>query len=64
MGRLGLYEVLDVDDELREMIALGGTVGAMRAAARERGVESIRDDGVRKVLDGSTSYLELVRVTA
>jgi type II secretory ATPase GspE/PulE/Tfp pilus assembly ATPase PilB-like protein len=64
MGRLGLYEVLDVDDELREMIALGGTVGEMRAAARERGVESIRDDGVRKVLDGSTSYLELVRVTA
>ena len=63
-GRLGLYEVLAVDDELREMIALGATVGAMRAAARERGVESIRDDGVRKVLDGSTSYLELVRVTA
>jgi general secretion pathway protein E len=64
LGRLGLYEVLTVDDELREMIAVGASVGAMRTAARERGVESIHDDGVRKVLDGSTSYLELVRVTA
>jgi type II secretory ATPase GspE/PulE/Tfp pilus assembly ATPase PilB-like protein len=63
-GRLGLYEVLTIDDELREMIAVSATVGEMRAAARERGVESIHDDGVRKVLDGSTSYLELVRVTA
>ncbi len=63
-GRLGLYEVLTVDDELREMIAVGATVGEMRSAARARGVESIHDDGVRKVLEGSTSYLELVRVTA
>jgi len=63
-GRLGLYEVLTVDDELREMISVGATVGEMRAAARARGVESIHDDGVRKVLDGSTSYLELVRVTS
>ena len=63
-GRLGLYEVLTIDDDLREMIATAATVGEMRAAARQRGVESIHDDGVRKVLDGSTSYLELVRVTA
>jgi type IV pilus assembly protein PilB len=63
-GRLGLYEVLTVDDELREMISVGATTGEMRAAARARGVESIHDDGVRKVLDGSTSYLELVRVTS
>jgi type IV pilus assembly protein PilB len=63
-GRLGLYEVLTIDDELREMISVGATVGEMRAAARARGVESIHDDGVRKVLDGSTSYLELVRVTS
>ncbi len=63
-GRLGLYEVLTIDDELREMIAVGATTGEMRAAARVRGVETIHDDGVRKVLDGSTSYLELVRVTA
>jgi len=63
-GRLGLFEVLTVDDELREMIATGATVGELRAAAQERGVEGIYDDGVRKVLEGATSYLELLRVTA
>jgi Type II secretory pathway, ATPase PulE/Tfp pilus assembly pathway, ATPase PilB len=62
-GRVGLYEVLVVDDELRELIATGGTVLEIQRAARAKGVGSLRDDGVRKVLDGSTSYLELLRVT-
>ncbi len=62
-GRLGLYEVLDVDDDLRETIATGGTVLDIQRHARSRGVASLRDDGVQKVLDGSTSYLELLRVT-
>ena len=62
-GRLGLYEVLDVDDDVREIIATGGTVLDIQRYARSRGVGSLRDDGVQKVLDGSTSYLELLRVT-
>jgi type IV pilus assembly protein PilB len=62
-GRLGLYEVLIVDDELRDLIATGGTVLEIQRAARAKGVGSLRDDGVGKVLDGSTSYLELLRVT-
>ena len=63
-GRVGLYEVLIVDDDLRDLIATGGTVLEIQRAARAKGVGSMRDDGVRKVLDGSTSYLELLRVTA
>ena len=62
-GRIGLYEVLVVDDEIRELVATGGTVLEIQRAAREHGVGSLRDDGVGKVLDGSTSYLELLRVT-
>jgi type IV pilus assembly protein PilB len=62
-GRLGLYEVLVVDDDLRELVATGGTVLEIQRAARAKGVGSLRDDGVSKVLDGSTSYLELLRVT-
>jgi type IV pilus assembly protein PilB len=62
-GRLGLYEVLVVDDELREAISSGATVLDIQRIAREKGVGSLRDDGVRKVLEGSTSYLELLRVT-
>ena len=62
-GRVGLYEVLVVDDELRDLIATGGTVLEIQRLARAAGVGSLRDDGVQKVLDGSTSYLELLRVT-
>jgi len=62
-GRIGLYEVLVVDDQLRELIATGGMVLDIQRLARSKGVASLRDDGVRKVLEGSTSYLELLRVT-
>jgi type IV pilus assembly protein PilB len=62
-GRVGLYEVLVVDDDLRELIATGGTVLDIQRLARDKGVESLREDAVRKVLDGSTSYLELLRAT-
>jgi type IV pilus assembly protein PilB len=63
LGRVGLYEVLTVDDVLREIITGGGAMADMRRAGVEAGVESIRQDGVAKVLAGTTSYLELVRVT-
>jgi type IV pilus assembly protein PilB len=62
-GRVGLYEVLTVDDDLRDVIATGGTVLEIQRMARAKGVGSLRDDGVQKVLDGTTSYLELLRVT-
>jgi type II secretory ATPase GspE/PulE/Tfp pilus assembly ATPase PilB-like protein len=62
-GRLGLYEVLVVDDALRDLVATGGSVLEIQRAARSKGVASLREDGVTKVLEGTTSYLELLRVT-
>ncbi len=62
-GRLGLYEVLVVDDELRDLVATGGSVLEIQRLARSQGVTSLREDGVAKVLEGMTSYLELLRVT-
>jgi len=62
-GRAGLYEVLTLDDEIREVVATGGSVAEIKALAHVRGVESMREDGIRKVLDGTTSYLEIMRVT-
>jgi type IV pilus assembly protein PilB len=62
-GRIGLYEVLVVDDELRDLIATGGSVLDIQRMARDEGVSSLREDGVSKVLAGTTSYLELLRVT-
>jgi type IV pilus assembly protein PilB len=62
-GRVGLYEVLIVDDDLRDVIATGGSVLDIQRIARAQGVSSLREDGIAKVLDGATSYLELLRVT-
>jgi len=62
-GRVGLYEVLVVDDDLRDVIATGGSVLDIQRMARDEGVASLREDGVAKVLDGVTSHLELLRVT-
>jgi type II secretory ATPase GspE/PulE/Tfp pilus assembly ATPase PilB-like protein len=64
LGRVGLYEVLDIDEEVGDMIDAGVPVRDLRQAARSRGVESVREDGVRKVLAGETSISELVRAIA
>jgi type II secretory ATPase GspE/PulE/Tfp pilus assembly ATPase PilB-like protein len=46
------------------MIERGVPVRELREAARARGIESVREDGVRKVLGGETSVRELARVVA
>ena len=61
-GRQGIYEVVTVDDELRRMIHSGASELDLEKHARTRST-SIRDDGVAKVLAGSTSIDELLRVT-
>jgi type II secretory ATPase GspE/PulE/Tfp pilus assembly ATPase PilB-like protein len=63
LGRLGLFEVLTFDDGLRDIVTSNGSVTDIRRAAAARGVETVRQDGLSKVVDGTTSYLELLRVT-
>ena len=55
--------MLVIDEGLRDLVATGGSVQDIQRMARARGVASLRDDGIGKVLDGATSYLELLRVT-
>ena len=54
--------MLALDEEMGGMIERGVPVRELREAARASGVESARDDGVRKVLAGETSLSELTRV--
>jgi len=63
-GRVALYEVLIVDEDLQDLIATGGSVLDICRMARDKGTTSLHDDGVGKVLDGVTSHLEILRVTA
>ena len=62
-GRTGIYELLNVTEGVREQVMAGANAGAIRRRASEEGMHSLRDDGVRKVLEGLTSIDEVMRVT-
>jgi len=62
-GRRAIAEILVLDDELREAIAQRSSITAVRRAARERGMRSIRRVGLDLVIEGRTTLEELDRVT-
>ncbi len=62
-GRVGLYEVLEVTDELRELILVGASSLELRRKAVEQGMITLRRSGLRKVMDGLTNIEEVVRET-
>ena len=62
-GRTGLFEVLFVTDEIRNLIVDGESVIRVRDAARAAGMSTLREQGVLKIADGVTSVEEVLRVT-
>jgi type IV pilus assembly protein PilB len=62
-GRVGLYEVMAIEDELRELILVGASGMELRRKAVEEGMITLRQSGLRKVADGLTSIEEVVRET-
>lgn len=63
-GRIAIMELLHIDEELDEQIGAGARPGVLRPLLRRRGHAGLADDGLRRVLDGSTSLAELARVVA
>jgi general secretion pathway protein E/type IV pilus assembly protein PilB len=64
-GRMGLFEVLELNDSLRRLVIEGKPAGELREAALEHDLmKTLRVDGVRKVLTGMTSVSEVIRVTS
>ncbi|MDQ7829288.1 MAG: type II secretion system ATPase GspE [Armatimonadota bacterium] len=61
-GRLGLYEVMTVDDALRDLIVRGAGAAALREAALAAGMRTLREEGLARALDGTTSLEEVLRV--
>ncbi len=61
-GRLGIGELLVVDETIRLQIATGGSAEAVRAASQRAGMRTMRSDGLRKVQEGLTTLEELDRV--
>ncbi|MES2475555.1 MAG: ATPase, T2SS/T4P/T4SS family [Verrucomicrobiota bacterium] len=62
-GRMGIFEIFQIDDEVRSMINTGLTTTQLRRRARELGMRTLREDGIRKVLAGLTSGSEVVHAT-
>jgi type IV pilus assembly protein PilB len=62
-GRAGLYEVMEMDDELRELILVGASALELKKKAIENGMITLRRSGLRKVMDGVASIEEVVRET-
>ncbi len=63
-GRLGIFEIFLVHDEIRAMIYDNVTAARLRQQARLDGMRTMREDGIRKVLAGLTTIEEVVSVTA
>ena len=62
-GRIGLYEVMSVTDDVRELILSGASAVELRRKAVEEGMVSLRQSGLQKIRDGVTTIEEVVRET-
>jgi type IV pilus assembly protein PilB len=61
-GRVGLYELMEITDEIRALIVEKQSADAIAAVAVQQGMRRLRDDGLAKVRAGKTSMSELLRV--
>ncbi len=62
-GRLGLFEVMDITDEIRELILSGASSMELKRKSIEEGMISLRASGLQKLRDGQTTMEEVVRET-
>ena len=62
-GRRGIYEYLKISDPIRTLIAERRPTVVMRDRARELGMRTLREDGIRCILDGLTTFEEIVKYT-
>src|SRR5881398_3168291 len=62
-GRIGLYEVMEITDEIRELILIGASALELRKKSIEDGMITLRESGLQKIRNGVTTLEEVVRET-
>ncbi len=62
-GRNGLFEIMVIDDDMRDMIMNHASAAVLRTAARKRGMRTLRESGLMLIFDGVTTIEEVVRET-
>jgi len=63
LGRIGIYELMLIDDDIRQLILKNVDAQSIKNAAREKGMLTLQQDGAQKVLEGITTIEEVTRVT-
>jgi general secretion pathway protein E len=63
MSRVGIFEMMDVNEEIRRLIMNNSDAGVLTQAARRNGMRSLREDGWWKIREGVTTVEEVMRVT-
>lgn len=62
-GRLGIYEIMTFDDEMRDLVMQHASTNLLRNAARKRGMRSLRQAGLMSIFEGLTTIEEVVKQT-
>lgn len=62
-GRMGLYEIMTMDDEMRDAIIKHASTGVLRQMCKARGMRTLRQSGLMAIYDGVTTIEEVVRET-
>lgn len=62
-GRIGIFEVLKIDDDIKRMILDSAPISDLYATARQKGLTSLREDGAQKIKSGVTTPEEVLRLT-
>jgi len=63
VSRMGIFELMDVDDEIRKLIMQNADASVLTQASRRNGMRNLREDGWKKIRDGITTVEEVMRVT-
>ncbi len=62
-GRVGLFELMYLNDDMRDMIMRNASTDEIRNAARANGMVTLRDAGINSIFDGTTTAEEVIRET-
>ncbi|MCC6427646.1 MAG: Flp pilus assembly complex ATPase component TadA [Phycisphaerales bacterium] len=62
-GRMAMFEIMTLDDEIREMIMHEASTSVLRAASRKKGMRTLRETGLLAIYEGQTTIDEVVRET-
>jgi type IV pilus assembly protein PilB len=62
-GRMGLFELVLMNDELRDLVSSGASTDQLRTACKKMGMTTLRESGMRAIFQGHTTIEEVVRET-